>query len=67
MSRLVLPIMLAGAVLLMGSATSFAAVTVQLVPGAAAQAAVQRVDYYWNHHHYKHRSWDKAHKRWHYY
>jgi hypothetical protein len=30
-------------------------------------AQVQQVDYYWNHHHYKHRSWDKHHNRWHYY
>jgi hypothetical protein len=28
---------------------------------------VERVDYYWNHHRYKHRSWDKRHRRWRYY
>lgn len=28
---------------------------------------VERVDYYWNHHRYKHRSWDKGHRRWRYY
>lgn len=67
MSRLVLPIMLAAAVLLMGSVTSFAAATVRPVPGVMAQAAIQPADYVWNHHHYQHRSWDKVHRRWHYY
>jgi hypothetical protein len=28
---------------------------------------VERVDYYYNHHRYKHRSWDKRHRRWRYY
>jgi hypothetical protein len=30
-------------------------------------ANIEHVDYYYNHHHYKHRSWDKHHNRWHYY
>ena len=67
MSRLILPMMLAGAVLLTGSATSFAAAVVRIVPGVAASSAVQPAYYVWNHHRYKHRSWDKRHKRWHYY
>jgi hypothetical protein len=67
MSRFILPIMLAGAVLLTGTAASLAAATVRFMPGAAAQTAVRPADYVWNHHHYKHRSWDKMHKRWHYY
>jgi hypothetical protein len=28
---------------------------------------VRPVDYYWNHHHYHHRDWDRHHNRWHYY
>jgi len=67
MSRCILPMILAGVVLLTGSATSFAASVVRFVPGAAAQSAVQPAYYVWNHHHYNHRSWDRAHKRWHYY
>ena len=30
-------------------------------------AGIQHVDYYWNHHRYKHRSWDKRRRRWRYY
>jgi hypothetical protein len=30
-------------------------------------ANVHRVDYYWNHHHYHHRDWDRNHHHWHYY
>jgi len=29
--------------------------------------SVQRTEYYWNHHHYQHRDWDRHHHRWHYY
>jgi membrane protein YdbS with pleckstrin-like domain len=67
MYRLMLPVMVAAAVLLTGPATSFAAAAVRSVPGAVAQTAVQPVYYMYNHHRYEHRSWDKAHKRWHYY
>jgi hypothetical protein len=28
---------------------------------------VQQADYYWNHHQYHHRDWDRHHHRWHYY
>jgi hypothetical protein len=28
---------------------------------------VHRVDYYWNHHRYHHRDWDRHHHHWHYY
>jgi hypothetical protein len=35
---------------------------------AAAQTTkVERVDYSYNHHRFKHRSWDKRHRRWSYY
>jgi hypothetical protein len=26
---------------------------------------VRRTDYYWNHHHFQHRDWDRHHHRWH--
>jgi hypothetical protein len=29
--------------------------------------SVQQVDYYWNHHRWHHRDWDRDHHRWHYY
>jgi hypothetical protein len=28
---------------------------------------VHRAEYYWNHHHYQHRNWDRHYHRWHYY
>lgn len=34
---------------------------------SAQTAQVEHVDYYYNHHHYQHRSWDKGHRRWRYY
>jgi hypothetical protein len=29
--------------------------------------SIERADYNWNHHRYKHRSWDKRGRRWRYY
>ncbi|WP_428491328.1 hypothetical protein [Rhodopila sp.] len=29
--------------------------------------SIQPVYYYWNHHRYRHRSWDRRHRRWRYY
>jgi hypothetical protein len=29
--------------------------------------SVDRADYYWNHHRYHHRDWDRHQHRWHYY
>jgi hypothetical protein len=58
------------AVLVVGTATMASAspATRLLDRDAALQTAtVERVDYYWNHHRYKHRSWDKRHGRWRYY
>ena len=34
---------------------------------AVQTSAIQHVDYYWNHHRYAHRSWDKRRRRWRYY
>ncbi len=34
---------------------------------ALQTSQVERVDYTYNHHRYKHRSWDKRHRRWRYY
>jgi hypothetical protein len=56
--------------LIAGTATfaSASPATHLLGSDAAVQASsVQRVDYTWNHHHYKHRSWDKKARHWHYY
>lgn len=56
--------------LAIGAATivSAAPATPLLGHGVTVQnAQVQQVDYYYNHHHYKHRSWDKGHKHWRYY
>ena len=56
--------------LVLGTATAgFAApVAVRLAPAVPAQASnIQPVYYVWNHRHYKHRHWDKQHRRWHYY
>jgi hypothetical protein len=56
--------------LIIGASTiaSAAPATPLLGHEATVQTAqVQKVDYYYNHRHYKHRSWDKSHKRWRYY
>jgi len=42
------------------------------IPVLKGNAAVQtrhvlNVDYYWNHRRYKHRVWNKRHRRWRYY
>ncbi|HEY4044893.1 MAG TPA: hypothetical protein VGM32_24025 [Rhodopila sp.] len=47
---------------------SAAPATRMLAPETAFQTThAQPVDYYWNHHRYKHRSWDKRRRRWRYY
>ena len=33
----------------------------------APAPAAQPVDYYWDHHHWHHRDWDRDHHRWYYY
>ncbi len=50
------------------SAVATASPATPLFKGEAAQTAqAQQVSYYYNHHRYNHRSWDKRHRRWHYY
>jgi hypothetical protein len=34
---------------------------------AVQTTQVEQAAYYYNHHRYKHRSWDKGHRRWRYY
>jgi hypothetical protein len=59
---------ISGLVIGLSSIASASTATNPLVRLDTAQnAQIQRVDYYYNHHHYKHRSWDKAHRRYHYY
>jgi len=56
--------------LILGSSSiaSASPATGLLGPAAAAQTSpVERAQYYWNHHRYKHRSWDKRRRRWRYY
>jgi hypothetical protein len=68
-SRLVLLAMLmAGFVL----SPAFAAPATQAAMAQPSQMTLRTpnivpVYYTWNHHRYDHRSWDAAHKRWHYY
>jgi hypothetical protein len=33
----------------------------------AHTTSFEHVDYYWNHHRYRHRSWDQRRRRWRYY
>jgi hypothetical protein len=61
----------ATAVLVLGTpAALFAAPISQPHERAAIHSTdphVQRADYFWNHHRYAHRDWDRHHNRWHYY
>jgi hypothetical protein len=56
--------------LVMGTAVAADAAPVSRLLGvdsAVRATQVQQVDYNWNHHRYKHRSWDKRGRRWRYY
>jgi hypothetical protein len=56
--------------LIVGASTiaSASPATNVLGPNTAVQTAhVEQVDYYYNHHRYQHRSWDKKRRRWRYY
>jgi hypothetical protein len=69
MRKLILGTMTAVMVAIGASAATFAApVTHRFDRGpVTSHADVQRTDYYWNHHRYHHRDWDRDHHRWHYY
>ena len=70
MRRLTFGTLAAVAIVLgMSSAGSAASVYGLHEQGAMSEQAgnLHRVDYYWNHHHYHHRDWDRDHHRWHYY
>jgi hypothetical protein len=59
---------LSGLIIGASSIASASPATPLLNRDASMQTAqVQQIDYYYNHHHYKHRSWDKGHNHWHYY
>ena len=59
---------IAGLVLGVATIASASPARPPLSPDAGLQTSqVERVDYYRNHHRYKHRSWDKRHHRWRYY
>jgi hypothetical protein len=48
-------------------ATNLVAPGATLQPGATSQSGqIQQVDYYYNHHRYRHRRWDSRRRRWRY-
>ena len=69
MRNLILGTMTAAIVVLGISAATFAAPVAHHFDRSPVtpRADVQRADYYWNHHRYHHRDWDRDHHRWHYY
>jgi hypothetical protein len=68
-ARLVLRTLLTAGLVLGTATAAFAApAAIARAPQAVGQASrITPVYYVWNHHHYDHRSWDAAHKRWRYY
>jgi hypothetical protein len=70
MRRFALATMTAIAMVL-GAATLASAAPVSHQHGpngpVAPDVRPQKVDYYWNHHRYHHRDWDREHHHWHYY
>jgi hypothetical protein len=70
MRRLILGTLAAASVVIGVSSGGFAAPAFaphQPVGAKPQVSDVHRVDYYWNHHRYHHRDWDRHHHRWHYY
>ena len=71
MRRLILGTLATAAIVVGISSSGFAAPTAGLYghDGPNPQAAnLHLADYYyWNHHRYHHRDWDRDHHRWHYY
>jgi hypothetical protein len=56
--------------LIIGASTIASASPARPLPGrdtGLQTSQVERVDYNYNHHRYKHRSWSKRHHRWRYY
>jgi len=69
MRRLIVGTMAAAMLGLGISASSIAAPVMvpQRHEGGGYGERVQQSDYYWDHHRYHHRDWDRHHNRWHYY
>ena len=70
MRRLILGTLATAAIVVGISSSGFAAPTAGLYGhgGPNPQAAnIHLADYYWNHHRYHHRDWDRDHHHWHYY
>ena len=69
MRQLILGTMTAALVTLGPSAAAFAAPYAhEFERDAAISHTAQWADhFYWNHHRYAHRDWDRDHRRWHYY
>jgi len=62
-------ILSAVAAMILGLGVSASGIAAPVVHAQKHEAdSVQRADYYyWNHHRYHHRDWDRDHHRWHYY
>ena len=69
MQRIILGTMaMAGLIVGMCAIASASPATRLLDPSTTVQAMrAEPVYYYWNQHRYRHRSWDKRHRRWRYY
>jgi hypothetical protein len=69
MQKITLRILTISGLILGTSAIASASPATHLIgrDAGAHTTSVQRADYTWNHHHYKHRSWDKKGNHWHYY
>jgi len=55
-----------GAVIALGASNGTLAAPFSGIGPSAHSVNVQRADYYHNHHHYRHREWDREHHRWNY-
>jgi hypothetical protein len=59
---------MAGLIVGMSTVASASPATHLLDPTTTVHATiVEHVAYYWNHHRYRHRSWDRRRRRWRYY
>jgi hypothetical protein len=68
MHRLIIGTITAAVMALGVSGVGFAAPSITPYENDNPTAShVQQVDYYWDHHYYHHRDWDRHQHRWHYY
>jgi hypothetical protein len=69
MHKMILTTLAAAALIVALSTVASASPATRLLdPSTTAKASVVHpAYYYWNHRRYRHRSWDKRHRRWRYY